>query len=38
MMGPDRQGRLLEVVVIDPDDAPVVIHAMTSRRMFYRYL
>lgn len=38
MIGPDRRGRLLEVVVIDPDAAPVAIHAMTLRRKFYRYL
>jgi hypothetical protein len=38
VIGPDRHGRLLEVVVIDPDDAPVAIHAMTLRRKFYRYM
>lgn len=38
MIDPDRHGQLLEVVVIDPDDAPVAIHAMTLRRKFYRFL
>lgn len=38
IIGPDRAGRLLEVVVIDPDDAPAAIHAMPLRRKFYDYL
>lgn len=38
IIGPDRVGRLLEVVVIDPEDDPAVIHAMPLRRKFYRYL
>jgi hypothetical protein len=38
IIGPDRAGRLLEVVVIDPDDDPAAIHAMPLRRKFYDYL
>ncbi len=38
VIGPDRAGRLLEIVVIDPDDDPAVIHAMPLRRVFYDYL
>ena len=37
-IGADTSGRLLEVVVLDPEDDPVVIHAMPLRRKFYRYL
>jgi hypothetical protein len=33
VIGPDTNGRLLEVVVIDPDeDDPAIIHAMPLRR------
>lgn len=38
VIGPDRGARLLEIVVLDPHDQPVVIHAMPLRRKFYRYL
>lgn len=38
IIGPDRTGRLLEVVVIDPEGDPAVIHAMSLRRKFYDYL
>ncbi len=36
----DRSGRLLEVVVLDddPEEEPVVIHAMPLRSKFYDYL
>jgi hypothetical protein len=36
----DRSGRLLEVVVLDddPEEDPVVIHAMSLRPKFYDYL
>lgn len=34
LIGSDRAGRLLEVVVIDPDDEPTAIHAMPLRRKF----
>lgn len=34
LIGPDRAGRLLEVVVVDPDNEPTAIHAMTLRRKF----
>jgi hypothetical protein len=38
VIGADTTGRLLEVVVLDPDDEPVAIHAMPLRPKFYRYL
>jgi len=40
VIGPDRAGRLLEVVVLDDDAGkePVVIHAMRLRSKFYEYL
>jgi len=40
VIGADRSGRLLEVVVLDddPDEEPVVIHAMALRAKFYDYL
>ncbi len=39
IIGPDIRGRLLEIVVLDPDsDEPAVIHAMPLRRKFYDYL
>ncbi len=34
----DRSSRLLEVVVLDDDGQPVVIHAMVLRRKFYDQL
>jgi len=40
VLGPDRSGRLLEVVVLDDDsdDEPVIIHAMPARPKFLPYL
>jgi hypothetical protein len=40
LIGADRAGRLLEVVVLDddPDEEPLVIHAMPLRPKFHRYL
>ncbi len=38
VIGADTAGRLLEVVVLDPDGDPVAIHAMPLRPKFYRYL
>lgn len=38
VLGPAGDGRLLEVVVIDPDADPVAIHAMNCRQKFLRYL
>lgn len=38
VIGADTAGRLLEVVVLDPDDEAVAIHAMPLRPKFYRYL
>jgi len=37
-IGADRSGRLLEVVVLNDDGQPVVIHAMVLRRKFYDQL
>ena len=31
-------GALLEIVVLDPDTEPVIIHAMPLRAKFYRFL
>jgi hypothetical protein len=37
--GPDRNGALLEVGVLDLDsDDPVILHAMRLRPRFYPYL
>lgn len=38
VIGADRTGRLLEVVILDPDDDPIVIHAMPLRPTFYGLL
>ena len=38
IIGADRDGRLPEIVVLDPEDDPVVIHADALRLKFYRYL
>jgi uncharacterized DUF497 family protein len=39
VLGPDRAGRLLELVVMDRDsEAARVIHAMPMRSKFRRYL
>jgi len=40
IIGADRAGRLLEVVVLDddPDEEPIVIHAMPLRSKFQHYL
>lgn len=39
ILGPDRTGRMLELVVIDRDtDDARVIHAMSMRPKFFRYL
>ena len=40
VIGADRTGRLLEIVVLDddPEDEPIVIHAMLLRAKFYPYL
>lgn len=38
VIGADRSGQLLEIVVLDPDEDPIAIHAMRLRRKFYRYL
>ena len=38
IIGADRGGRLLEIIIADPDDDPVVIHAMPLREKFYDLL
>jgi hypothetical protein len=38
VIGPDRNGNLLEVVVFDPDGDAAIIHADELRPKFYVYL
>ena len=40
VIGADRSGRLLEVVILDddPNEEPVVIHAMPLRPKFHHHL
>jgi len=40
VIGPDHQGRLLELIVVEPggDQEPYVIHAMRLRPKFYEFL
>lgn len=38
LIGAAHDGTLLEVVVLDPDTEPVLIHAMKLRPKFHRYL
>ena len=38
VIGPDRRGGLLEVVLADPDGDARIIHAMPLRRRFIRFL
>ena len=38
VIGADRAGRLLEVVILRPETEPQIIHAMPLRPTFYRYL
>ena len=38
VIGVDRAGRLLEVVVLRPGSAPLVIHGMLLRPSLYRLL
>lgn len=38
LIGPRRDGEPLELVILDPDDDPTVIHAMKLRPKFYVYL
>jgi len=38
VIGVDRAGRLLEIVVLGPETRPRIIHAMLLRASFYRYL
>lgn len=33
-VGPDRQGRLIEVMAVHVGDETVIFHAMAARRMF----
>lgn len=38
LIGPDTRGGLLELIVLDPEDDPVVIHADVLRPKFYEFL
>lgn len=38
VLGPDRAGRLLELVVLDRPQGPAVIHAMGMRPKYQRLL
>lgn len=38
VLGPDRAGNLLELVVLDRSNGPAVIHAMTMREKYRRLL
>jgi hypothetical protein len=38
LIGPARDGRLLEIVILDPDGDPLVIHADVCRPKFHDYL
>ena len=38
VLGPDRAGNLLELVVLDRPQGPAVIHAMKMREKYRRYL
>jgi hypothetical protein len=38
LIGAGHDGTLLEVVVLDPDTDPVIIHAMRLRPKFHKYL
>jgi len=38
VLGPDRAGNLLEVVVLDRPEGPAVIHAMVMRAQYRRLL
>lgn len=36
LVGPDLAGNLFEVGVVDSEDGPVIIHAMSARRKYLR--
>ncbi len=38
LLGPDRAGNLLELVVLDRPQGPAVIHAMPMRKQYQRLL
>jgi hypothetical protein len=38
VLGPDRAGNLLELVILDRPQGPAVIHAMKMRNKYRRYL
>jgi hypothetical protein len=38
MLGPDRAGNMLELVVLDRPNGPAVIHAMPMRTQYQRLL
>lgn len=37
-LGPDQSGRLLEIVVMNPDGDPTIIHADYMRPKFLKFL
>lgn len=37
-IGPDRAGNLLEIIWLEFENGPIVIHAMALRRAFYPLL
>lgn len=38
VLGPDRAGNLLELVILDRPQGPAAIHAMKMREKYRRYL
>ena len=36
LVGPDQAGNLYEIGVVDSDEGPVVVHAMSARARFLR--
>ncbi len=38
VLGPDRAGNLLELVILDRPQGPAVIHAMPMRKQYRRLL
>ena len=38
VLGPDRSGNLLELVILDRPQGPAVIHAMKMREKYRRHL
>jgi hypothetical protein len=38
LIGADPTGRFLEIIVLDPEEDPTIIHADLLRPKFYRFL